>query len=112
MKIDDLENYSLQLTERYQRFYYSAEAQLIKTEVFEYDLQKGIEIPTSCGFLEITDYIMSGDDIIGVYLDTYLGGGETKRVEVTLEKEGKIRLMEGHGTVYRVSDCTFKIIKK
>lgn len=112
MKLNDLDNYSLQVTEKYQRYYYSSEAQLIKNETTEYELKKGTEIPTSCGFLEITDYLKNGDDIIGIRIDYYDDNSVLQSAEITLEKTAKIRLMEGSGDIYRVSDCTFKIIEK
>lgn len=112
MKIDNLDNYSLQFTEKYQRYYHSSEAQLIKNETTEYELKKGTEILTSCGFLEISDYIMENDEIIGVYIDYYDDNDNKKTAKITLEKATNIRLMEGSGNIYRISDCNFKIIKK
>ena len=112
MKLNDLDNYSLQVTEKYQRYYYSSEAQLIKNETTEYDLSKGTEIPTSCGFLEVSDYVMSGEEIVGIRIDYYDENSQDKSIEITLEQDGHIRLIEGSGEVYRVSDCTFKIIEK
>ena len=112
MEINDLDNYSLQVTEKYQRYYYSSEAQLIKNETTEYELKKGIDIPTSCGFLAISDYIISDKNIIGIRIDYYDNNGDQQSAEVTLEKEATIRLMEGNGDIYRISDCTFKIIEK
>lgn len=112
MKLNDLDNFSLQVTEKYQRYYYSSEAELLKNESTEYELKKGTEIPTSCGFLEITDYIMDGNDIVGIRIDYYDDNSVLQSAEVTFEKEAHIKLMEGNGEVYRVSDCTFKIIEK
>lgn len=112
MKINDLDNYSLQVTEKYQRFYYSSEAQLIKNETTEYELKKGTEIPTACGMLEISDYLMEEDNIIGVRINYYNNNFEPQSAEITLEKEANIRLMEGNEEIYRISDCTFKIIEK
>ena len=112
MKIDDLDNYSLQFTEKYQRYYYSSEAQLIKNETTEYELKKGTEILTSCGFISITDYITVDDEIVGVCIDYYDDNDNKKTAEITLEKGTNIRLMEGNGNIYRVADCNFKIIKK
>lgn len=112
MKLNDLDNYSLQVTEKYQRYYYSSEAELLRNETTEYELKKGTEIPTSCGFLEISDYLKDGEDIIGIRIDYYDNDSVLQSAEITLEKEAHIRLMEGTGEVYRVSDCTFKIIEK
>lgn len=112
MKLNDLDNYSLQVTEKYQRYYYSSEAQIIKNETTEYELKKGVEIPTSCGFLEITDYLKDGEDIIGIRIDYYDDNSVLQSAEVTLEKEATIKLMEGTGNIYRVSECIFKIIEK
>ena len=112
MKIDDLDNYSLQFTEKYQRYYNSSEAQLIKNETTEYELKKGTEILTSCGFLEISDYITVDNEIVGVRIDYYDDNDSKKSAEITLEKDANIRLTEGSGNIYRISDCNFKIIKK
>lgn len=112
MKLNDLDNYSLQVTEKYQRYYYSSEAELIKNETTEYELKKGTEIPTSCGFLEVSDYLKDGEDIIGIRIDYYDDNSNPQSAEITLEKEAHIKLMEGNGDVYRVADCTFKIIEK
>ncbi len=112
MKIDDLDNYSLQFTEKYQRYYHSSEAQLIKNATTEYELKKGTEILTSCGFLEISDYIIVNDQIIGIRIDYYDDNENKKSAEITLEKDANIRLTEGSGNIYRISDCNFKIIKK
>lgn len=112
MKLDDLDNYSLQVTEKYQRYYYSSEAQLIKNETTEYELKKDTEILTSCGFLKITDYIIVDDEIVGIRIDYYDDNDLPKSANITLEKDDNIRLSEGNGNVYRISDCNFKIIKK
>ena len=111
MKLEDLDNYSLQVTEKYQRFYYSSEAQIIKNETTEYELKKGVEIPTSCGFLQISDYLMDGDEIIGVRIDYYDSNYEIKSAKITLDQGDTIRLMEGNPDIYRISDCTFKIVE-
>ena len=112
MNLNDLENYSVQVTEKYQRFYYSSEAQLIKNETTEYEIKKGTEILTSCGFLEITDYIINEENIIGIKINYYDVNSKLQSAEITLEKDANIRLMEGNGDIYRISDCNFKIIKK
>lgn len=112
MKISDLDNYSLQVTEKYQRFYYSSEAQLIKNETTEYELKKGTEIPTSCGFLEISDYLMDEDNIIGIRINYFDDNFESKSAEITLEQDANIKLTEGSGDIYRISDLNFKIIEK
>ena len=112
MILDDLDNYSLQVTEKYQRYYYSSEAQLIKNETTEYELKKGTEILTSCGFLEISDYIKDGENIIGIKINYYDDNSTLQSAEITLEKNTTIKLMEGNGDIYRISECIFKIIKK
>ena len=112
MNLNNLENYSLKVTEKYQRFYYSSEAELIKNETIEYELKKGVEILTSCGFLEISDYILDNDNIIGIKINYYDVNSELKTAEVTLEKDANIRLLEGTGDIYKISDCNFKIVEK
>ena len=37
MKIEDLDNYVLKITEKYMRYYYSSEAQILKNETKEYE---------------------------------------------------------------------------
>ena len=101
MKLEELENYSLLVTE----------AQLIKNEETEYELKKGVEIPTSCGFLEISDYIKLGNDFSGIKINYYDDNNVLKTAEITLENSPTIRLMEGNDDIYRISDITFKIIE-
>lgn len=106
------EKYVLQLAETFQRFYYSSEPVLSGNEVMEYPLEKGTEIPTSCGFLEISDCITSDGEIYGACLNYYDDDGQMQSARVTPDRQAHIRLIEGEGEVYRISDCTFKIVKK
>ena len=40
----NLDNYVLKITEKYMRYYYSAEAQILKNETTEYEISKGLQI--------------------------------------------------------------------
>ena len=106
------EKYFLQLNENFQRFYYSQNPVLSGNEVKEYPLDKGVEISTYCGFLEISACIESEGEICGACLDYYDNDGQFQSARITPDRQAHIRLIEGEGDVYRVSDCTFKIVKK
>lgn len=106
------ENYVLQLSETYQRFYYSAEPVQVRNEITEYPLEKGAEIATSCGFLAVSEVILSNGEAVGVRIDYYDDDGERQSAEVLPDKQAHVRFIEGEGEVYRISDCTFKIVQK
>lgn len=106
------ENYILQLSETYQRFYYSSEPVQVKNEITEYPLKKGMEIATSCGFLAVSEVISADGTAVGARIDYYDDDGERQSAEVLPNKQAHVRFIEGEGEVYRISDCTFKIVKK
>ena len=112
MKIDDLSNYRLKMTEKHSRYYYSAEPMLVKTETSYYHLEKGTEINTSCGFLEISGYLTKDDEITGVYIKYYEGLGEYKKVDIEFGKKGQIKLTEGNPDRFRTAECVFEIVDK
>lgn len=106
------EQYYLELTETFQRFYYSSEPVLVRNEVTEYPLEKGTEIATSCGFLAISELIVSDGEAVGARIDYYDDDGEAQSARILPDRQAHIRFIEGEGEVYRISDCTFKIIRK
>lgn len=106
------ENYILQLSETYQRFYYSSEPTLVRNEITEYPLEQGAEFATSCGFLAVSAVITADGAAVGARIDYYDDDGEKQSAEVLPDKPAHIRFIEGEGEVYRISDCTFIIVKK
>lgn len=106
------EQYELQLTETFQRFYYSSEPVLVRNETTAYPLEKGTEIATSCGFLAISELLMADGRAVGARIDYYDDDGEAQSAEVTPDHRAHIRFIEGSGDVYRISDCTFQIVAK
>lgn len=112
MKIDDLENYSLQITEKYMRYYYSSKAQIIKNVTTQYDLKENLEIPTSVSSIVLTSFLTTGDEIYGVYLEYYDKNSELKTVEVNFDSEIELELTIGNNDIFRTSLCTLKIVEK
>ena len=100
----------LQLTETVQRYYYSAEPTLTRTEVASYPLVKGTEIFTSCGFLAISEVLTRDGAACGARIDYTDDDGKAQSVEILPGSPARIRFMEGSGDVYRVADCTFRIL--
>lgn len=100
----------LQLTETVQRYYYSAEPALTRTEVTSCPLVRGTEIPTSCGFLAVSDVLTRDGEVCGVRIDYTDDDGRAQSVEVLPDSPAHIRFMEGSGDVYRVSDCVCRIL--
>lgn len=112
MKIDDLENYSLQITEKYMRYYYSSKAQIIKNVTTQYDLKENLEIPTSVSSIVVTSFLSAGDEIYGIYLEYYDKNSELKTVELNFDSEIEIELTIGNNDIFRTSLCTLKIVEK
>lgn len=112
MRISDLENYSLQITEKYMRYYYSAEAQILKNETTLYDIKEGLEIPTSVAPITISAILCSGDVVYGIDLEYYDEYSELKTVELNLDSSVEISLTEGNNDINRTSICTLQIVEK
>lgn len=112
MKIDDLENYSIEINEKYMRYYYSSEAQLLKNITTQYDLKENLEIPTFVSPIVITSFLSSGDEIFGIYLEYCDKDYNLKTVELNFDSTIEIELTEGNDDVHRTSVCTLKIIEK
>ena len=100
----------LQLTETMQRYYYSSEPALTRTEVTSYPLVRETEIPTSCGFLAISDVLIRDGAVCGVRIDYVDDRGKAQSVEILPDAPARIRFIEGRGNVYRVDDCAFRIL--
>lgn len=101
----------LRLTETMQRFYYSTEPVLTRTEVSTYPLRKDIDLFTSCGFLTISDVLTRSGTAYGLRIDYVDDDGQPRSVQATPDCPARIRFMEGEGNVYRVADCLFEIVK-
>lgn len=112
MKIEDLDNYCLKVTEKYMRNYYSANAQLIKNETTEYEIVKGLEIPTSVSPIKITNFFSTGDDIYGIYVEYLNENIEYETAEVNFETPITIKLVTGNSDVSRTSICTLELVEK
>lgn len=112
MKIDDLENYSLQITEKYMRYYYSSKAQILKNVTTLYDLKENLEIPTSVSSIVLTSFLAAGDEIYGIYLEYYDKNFELQTVELNFDSEIEIELTIGNNDIFRTSLCTLKIVEK
>lgn len=112
MKIDELENYSLQITEKYMRYYYSSEAQIIKNETTNYNISENLEIPTSVSPIKITSFLSSGDEIYGIFLEYYDENSNLQTVELNLDASIEISITEGNNDIWRTSLCTLKIVGK
>ncbi len=101
----------LRLTETMQRFYYSSEPVLTRTEVSTYPLRKDIDIFTSCGFLTISEVVTRDGTACGLRIDYIDDDGQPQSVQATPDRPAQIRFMEGSGDVYRVADCLFEIVR-
>lgn len=112
MKIEDLDNYYLKVTEKYMRNYYSAKAQLIKNETTEYEIIKGLEIPTSVSPIRITNFFSTGNDVYGIYVEFLNKNLEYETAEVNFETPITIEIVEGNSNVFRTSICTLELIEK
>ena len=112
MKIDDLENYSLQITEKYMRYYYSSKAQILKNVTTQYDLTENLEIPTSVSSILLKSFFTSGDEIYGIYLEYTDKNFELKTIELNFDSEVEIELTIGNNDIFRTSLCTLKIVGK
>ena len=112
MKIDDLENYSLQITEKYMRHYYSSKAQILKNVTTQYDLKENLEIPTFVSSIVLKSFFSAGDEIYGVLLEYYDKNSELKTVELNFDSTVKIELTIGNPDVSRTSICTLKLVEK
>lgn len=107
MKIEDFNNYVLKITEKYMRYYYSSEAQILKNEIKEYEISKGLQIFTSVSPIKIQDYFSHGIYIQYIDEDCY-----DKTVEVNFDSPVTIKLITGNADISRVSICTLEIVKK
>ena len=112
MKIDDLENYSLEITEKYMRYYYSSEAQIIKNVTTQYDIKENLEIPTSVSPITITSFLTSGDEVYGIYLEYCDKDLNMKTIELNFDSTVEIELTTGNPDIFRTSLCTLKIVEK
>lgn len=112
MKIEDLDNYCLKVTEKYMRYYYSAKAQLIKNETTEYEITQGLEIPTSVSSIKITNLFSTGNEVYGIYVEFVNKNFEIETVEVNFETPVTIELTEGNNDIYRTSICTLELVEK
>lgn len=112
MKIDDLENYAIEINEKYMRYYYSSKAQLLKNVTTQYDLTENLEIPTSVSSIVLKSFFYSGDEIYGVYLEYYDKNLELKTVELNFDSTITIELTIGNPDVSRTSICTLKLVEK
>lgn len=112
MKIENLDNYCLRITEKYMRYYYSAEAQLIKNETTNYEIIQGLEIPTSVSPIKISNFFSMGEEIYGIYVEFINKKLELETAEITFETPITIELTEGNPDVSRTSICTLELVEK
>lgn len=112
MKIEDLDNYVLKITEKYMRYYYSAEAQILKNETTEYEISKGLQIFTSVSAITIQDYFSYGNEIYGIYVKYIDEDCYDKTVEINFDSPVTIKLITGNDDISRVSICTLEIVEK
>lgn len=112
MKIDELDNYSLQITEKYMRYYYSSEAKLLKNETTNYDIVENLEIPTSVSPITISSFLIVDNEIYGIYLEYYDKNLELKTVELNFDTTVEFSITTGNNDIWRTSLCTLKIVKK
>lgn len=112
MKIEDLDNYVLKFTEKYMRYYYSAEAKILKNETTEYEVSKGLEIPTSVSPITIKDYFSYGEEIYGIYVEFINKNNDYETLEINFNSPVTIELVEGNNDISRVSICTLELTEK
>lgn len=112
MKIDDLENYSLEITEKYMRYSYSSEAQIIKNITTQYDLKENLEIPTSVSAIMLTSFLSSGDEISGIKIEYYNEDSILQTIELNFDSTIEIKLTDGNPDINRVSICKLRIVEK
>lgn len=113
MKVEDLENNcTLKVTEKYMRYYYSAEARILKNETTEYEVSKGLEILTSVSPITISDYYSYNDEIYGIYVTFINENLDDETVEINFNSPVTIKLVAGNPDVSRISICTLELIEK
>jgi hypothetical protein len=112
MKVEDLDNYCLRITEKYMRYYYSSEAQLLKNETTEYEISEGLEIPTSVSPITITNFFISGNEVYGIYVEFLNKDDNAETVEISFDSAVTIELTEGNTDIHRTSLCTLELVEK
>lgn len=113
MKKYELENYSIQITEKYMRYYYSAEAKILKNDTTTYDIKEGAEIPTSVAPIKIASLVTVGDDVFGVILEYYDKNANLQSVELNVNGPAvRIPVTEGNDDIWRTSLCELQFVEK
>lgn len=110
MKLNELKNYCIKLTNHVKRYYYSVDPIIDRNEINYEDIRVGTEFTSN--FITITEILKDGDEFIGVRFGYQNDDGEPAEKDATLNEPAKIKIITGNPERYFVEDMTFEIVPK
>lgn len=110
MKLEELQNYCIKLTNHVSRYYYSATPIIDRNEISYEEVKVGTEFTSNC--ITLSEIIKNENEFVGVRFGYQDDEGNYVQKDATIAEPAKIKIVTGNPEKYFVEEMTFEIVPK